>query len=519
GNKLADRLAQYLANVEESHEDRLRSIKQIRRNTIVSRLKGLGWTDEDITFHSIGRFRDPEEKAWHELVDVPRPLTDRIWINMLPKPTRLLEENRERNNTQNAQKRRIERRQYVDQFLTNMKFNDHPFASILDALGVGVPPPPDLSEAQLPGMSASMEAFMLNMMCDLEIANPFPKTETALEWNCLKDLGETEMTIPEVEARLEERKVRIVEQVSEWRATTENRLVEIFGSGIDTASDDVILTVKGSTESTAHLPPTSRFLLRADTLFKRIKPYSNIGQSVATGDRPPCYYPYFVSAICSAIYENVDRHPARRDQPDTETNLEHFTRDLDTEVAAKDILRDLAMPDAAHIELQIMKNRFVCGRCTDTQPKTWANLVAHYVGVLKFWNIHKDSKSTYLTRHPITFCNVHDLMLADSSEPLARVLDGNIPELPSDASVPYNNSSDLNQPICYLCEGTGRSIFRLCRQDMLAHMQNWHNTIKPVEGIYYGKEGHGGLSDEWHKKWDAFHDARREATLVSSAEV
>ncbi|KAG8795626.1 hypothetical protein FRC12_011972 [Ceratobasidium sp. 428] len=229
--KLSGYLVRYLEQVQESHEDDLKNIKESRRLTIIARLKELGWTDEDMTFPIRGRFRIPEDQEFHVLVEAPKPLTDRIWSNILPRLTKILEENRERNNIYNAKKRCIERRQCVDQFLMDMKFNDHPFAPMLDALGVGVPPPPDLSEIYEHGpISYIREALYLEMEDPLEIANPFPKTETVLEWDCLRDLSDTEMTVQDVKTKLEERKAQIEEKVLEWRAMAEDHLLEVFGS-------------------------------------------------------------------------------------------------------------------------------------------------------------------------------------------------------------------------------------------------------------------------------------------------
>ncbi|KAG8708242.1 hypothetical protein FRC08_000042, partial [Ceratobasidium sp. 394] len=494
--------------IEVSHEEELETIKANRRATIIERLKELGWTDEDMTFSSRGRFHSPEEKSWRALVDAPKLLTERIWSNLLPKLTPILEENRERNIAYGVRKRRIERRAHVDQFLMDMKYNDHPFAPILDALGVGVPPPPDLSEVRHPGLSTEERAFVLEMGDHLEIANPFPETRTALEWDCLNDLGETEMSIEDVETKLENRRIRIVEKVLEWRAMIEERLLENIGSS--TGNDTVVLTVKGSTSSTAHLPQSTRLLLRADTLFKRVQPDSRRKQFVSFGEHPPCYYPHFVSARCKPISEDVD---PLHDNPefDQETNLDHFVRDVETEEIVKPLLRDLGMPDVAHIELQIMGSRFVCGRCADKKPKGWAGMVAHYIDALEFWGTNKDNESAHHTQRQIVFRNVHDLKPTDGSEPLVRTLQGEIPKSTAHTKA---SSDDTEKPHCYLCEGCGWPILRLRPEDMLAHMRDLHNASEPVEGIHYGRELHGDLGDKWHKEWDAFHDAREDATTA-----
>ncbi|KAG8795864.1 hypothetical protein FRC12_008587 [Ceratobasidium sp. 428] len=502
----ASRLMDYFEDVEASHEEELENIKTHRREIIVERLHDLGWTDEDMTFSN----RDPEGKSWRALVDAPKPLTDRIWSNMLPKLTEMLEENRERNPAHKAKQRRAEHRAIVDQYLMDMRFNDHPFASILDALGVGVPPPPDLSGVQKRGLSARDKVFLLNLRNGLKIANPFPKAETMLEWDCLKDLSEMEMDLPEVETKLKERRTHIGELVSEWRARTETRLLEMFGPDISAPGYDVILTVKGSTDSTIHLPPSSRFLLRADTLFKRIMSGSTDHLAVVSGEKPPCYYPDFVSERCRPINLDIDRPHVDLDdlEFEEETNLDHFARDVEAEEIVKALLRSFGMPDVTHVELRVMGRRFACGRCTNTKPQSWYEIVNHYTNAFKQWNDQKDCKSEYATRHPIVFQNVHNLQLADDSKPLVQLLE-------EDNSKSTRRTTFATLPdalLCYLCRGTARPTPEMDCSEMMAHMQDWHNVAKPVEDIHYGEELYDDSGDKWHKKWDASHDAREAKT-------
>lgn len=73
--------------------------------------------------------------------------------------------------------------------------------------------------------------------------NPFPKTKTALKWDCLNDLGEREITIEEVEAELAQREDQIEQAVLNWRTDIERRLVEMLELGKENYKDDVAVTV------------------------------------------------------------------------------------------------------------------------------------------------------------------------------------------------------------------------------------------------------------------------------------
>ncbi|QRV84731.1 hypothetical protein RhiJN_12747 [Ceratobasidium sp. AG-Ba] len=284
---MSNLIIEYLDGVEAAHEEELNEIKRKRQEEITQRLERLGWTDDDMNFYQ------GDNKAWRALVDVPKPLTEKL--------TPLLEENRERNNIYNAKKRRIERRACVDQFLMNMRYSEHPFASILRELGVGVPPAPNLGLLAARPFSGLDRGFMMGLKPGLALENPFPKTQTALRWDCLNDLSEVDMSIQEVEAKLEERKEQIQANVFEWRQEVENGLVKRLGFEKDEVGDDVVLLVNGSTDSSASLSPNARLLLRADTIF--ISPLSaNDPHSMKLS----YHYPKFVSSGHDCLHESAD---------------------------------------------------------------------------------------------------------------------------------------------------------------------------------------------------------------------
>jgi hypothetical protein len=144
---------------------------------------------------------------------------DAAWKGLLPKLIPMLEENRQRNITHATRERRVERRRRVDEFLSQMR-TVHPFQLLLDALG--------------PEHRSMFRTLM---------ANPFPKTETALKWECLNDLGEREITTERVEAELAERKDQVEQNILDWRAEIERRLVERVEFGNEERRDDVAVTV------------------------------------------------------------------------------------------------------------------------------------------------------------------------------------------------------------------------------------------------------------------------------------
>ncbi|KAG8767564.1 hypothetical protein FRC12_006170 [Ceratobasidium sp. 428] len=483
----AKQLRRYLGAVAGSREEKVDQLKEQRQNIIFERLKALNWTDEDLVF------KGPEAKPWHALVSAPKPLTDRIWTNMLPKLTQILEENRERHALEAKKQRRIDRLTCVDRFLMRMKYLEHPFEPIFQALGVPTPPPPDFA-----GPSTRWASIIKKN--EPQAANPFPKSLSALKWECLKEFDETEMSIEEVEAKLEGRKDVISEKVLEWRALTEQQLVERLGPELSNAQDEAVLVIDNNTDLATQLSRNTRLLLRADTVFKQVAfdpddkfkiPYS-----------APCYYPRFISSVDDHLHLR-ERHYSPWQKK--AVSLDLYARDTKTERVVKLMLQDLGLPDVSHIELKVMGERFMCGRCCDYEPDSWTSFVWHFLRELDTWDRRGNAVQQLPVRHGIELRNVHDIE-SPNTRPLVQLLSQ---ELASKLKEAFENS--WLRPQCYLCQAAGCDSFRT--RFMIDHMKDRHDVTDPVEGIHYG-DYHDGPSksrDEWYEKWDEYHDALLEA--------
>ncbi|KAM5540116.1 hypothetical protein V8D89_006256, partial [Ganoderma adspersum] len=91
-----------------------------RRATIIARLQELGYTEDEFP-------EDEQAAAWEKLVNQPKPLTDRIWNNLLPKLEELLSLEQYRR-TQEAFEERVDDRldlivlwydEYIEENLTD----------------------------------------------------------------------------------------------------------------------------------------------------------------------------------------------------------------------------------------------------------------------------------------------------------------------------------------------------------------------------------------------------------------
>ncbi|QRV84681.1 valine-tRNA ligase [Ceratobasidium sp. AG-Ba] len=458
-HKDTHQLSRYIYRVTGSREDELEQIKEQRRTTIFERLKTLAWTEEDMVF------KGSEAKPWNALLNAPKVLTERVWTNILPQLTQMLADNRERHTAEAKKQRRSDRRTCIDRFLIRMKYTAHPFEPIFQAVPIG------------------NWGKVLNDVCPVE-ANPFPKTLTALEWSCLKDLDELELSTEEVEAKLEQRRPEIQEKVLEWRNKVERCLVERFGPDLGGTQDEVILSVNGSLEIASSLPRNTRLLLRADTLFDEEQYDPDPDGLLHFGPEAPCYYPHFISRVTDRLDLSEERYSTCRSK---ETNPNYFGRDPKTMRVVKLMLQDLGMPDVSHVELNVMRERFMCGRCLDQEPTSWSSCVWHYMEHLESWERQTDPTRQPAIRHPIEIRNPHDIDSLDDRKPLIRLLR-------------EEKATEIRKK--YKSLGRGPDYMR-------KHLLDMHNVTQPVEEIHYGRSNHWSSESkaEWNEKWDAYHDA------------
>ncbi|KAG8738314.1 hypothetical protein FRC10_006985 [Ceratobasidium sp. 414] len=175
---------------------------------VAERLKELGWADEDMQLRFVNR------KIWWTLVEVPKPLTDRTWSNILilPKLTPLLEQNRVKLSAYDKSAGRVARRECVHEFLGRMRRIEHPLEPIFNLLWDQLP--------AISGLDSVVYGGPVEIR-DYQLEHLVPNTYFALTWDCLADLGEREITVEEVEAELAVRKDLIQAKLWEWRGGVE----------------------------------------------------------------------------------------------------------------------------------------------------------------------------------------------------------------------------------------------------------------------------------------------------------
>ncbi|KAG9128581.1 hypothetical protein FRC07_000014 [Ceratobasidium sp. 392] len=232
-------------------------------------------------------------------------------------------------------------------------------------------------------------------------------------------------------------------------------------------------------EPTSQLSRSAGLLLRADTLFRK------------EGPLKPCYYPGFVNTT----FESLDGFTFDDSSPYVqETNMDQYERDLETESIVKRMLLELGMPDVTHIELQVLRDRFLCERCSDRKPKKWTKMATtwknSHIGIIETITpaISSFATSSWFSIHILR------LIAHDGAAQLKTIAEA---------------EERKAQPYCYLRAVTGRRNLRMSSNRMLAHMQEVHGVTEPAHGVYCGNNPYEAPEDRWCKEWGAFHDARK----------
>ncbi|KAG9086320.1 hypothetical protein FRC06_003155, partial [Ceratobasidium sp. 370] len=349
--KEADRLNQYLQLADELSGRQPRSVKSKQRRDVYERLRMIGWSDDDMRFD-----RRWVIKAWDSLVDGPGLLTDTAWDRLLPELTRLLNSNRT-SRTQEARRKEIRRKfEYIEDRIIYLRRTTHPFIQIINALGVDFFHP----------LETFPEPF--EESCAL-LQNPFPSFNVMFSWEYFMDMRMGDLDELELDQLFAERQAQIEGAIKEWRDGLEQRLVEKFQAQAKERTK-VALTVKGSSDLTTHLGSNTRFLLRADTVFRQR--YRGL-----TGVFDAYFYPGLSDPPRGTGLEYITLH-GYWDQYsrswDLSMNPRDYKQHTEAQAVAMSILKELRMPDATHFELIAMGKRFECGRCHEG-GHTWITIV------------------------------------------------------------------------------------------------------------------------------------------------
>ncbi|KAG9090636.1 hypothetical protein FS749_000401 [Ceratobasidium sp. UAMH 11750] len=354
----------------------------------------------------------------------------------------------------------------------------HPFKTVLEALGVGK------DKFLVPGSSIPCPSEDLKDY-------PFPTTVTVLSWPCFSTFHQ--LYPSQVAGRFWSELGHIIHHVDAWRENGEQELVEWWKLGTEPTGNltNLVVKIRASTAATENLPPNLRLLLRADTVFSYKAPGTPGGQSAHL------HYPHF--------YPNPDECPAQGSP--RSMNSTRMYRHLEAERVTKALLRDLEMPDVAYIQLLLIGASLVCGRCDDSQPRTWNQIIDHYLQEAQLWTELQSRASDFKTERPVKFTNIHNLNSISSAKPFVRRL-----TTQEVASLINSPPLDVNEGFCCIpCRN-----YQVCHPfkdvaPVWTHMNDVHGIVNPTPGLHYTSRASTANFSNWGNKWCDSWDAQQEA--------
>ncbi|EUC54257.1 F-box protein [Rhizoctonia solani AG-3 Rhs1AP] len=506
----ARNMEQFLRNMAEARIKQIDQLKEQRRQDVKRRLEEAGWEEADWTF--------PEfvARKWASLVEAPQALTDRAWQKLYPDLVPYLEKNRESQAERSKIIRRGKRLRRMRRLLLAIRNSNALFETDkeevqdlsdqenLDDLTTNA------SDASADGTSASEgegDSTADESSNDHDVENPnhptpivshlgvkmpFPPMVDLLEWPIVSELLEDDTDADTMQARFEELRDEVEDQIRSWGSTVEEELADILKAGrasdnslgnsehedqsMDLDSEVPLLQLQTENALTDHLTPTTRLLLRADSVFR-------VSEDIVAP--LPLYFP--------------DIFPVLQDRPDGYCTIafrklegydlpKHgYTWDPDEVLyypegctAAKALLRQLGRIDAAHFELQAMGPRFTCGCCGDNWLRTWDEMVQHYAEAIVHAGIAKKAKAS--VRKQVEYTNVHALGPDDKTKRKRKPIV--ILHSIEDAKVLSSKRRKWESLVkCNLCERLGVD-FQSPRDVMLKHVRTVHSIKAPKAERY-----------------------------------
>ncbi|KAG8792331.1 hypothetical protein FRC12_006401 [Ceratobasidium sp. 428] len=229
-----------------------------------------------------------------------------------------------------------------------------------------------------------------------------------------------------------------------------------------------------TTTNLSELSPNLQILLRADTMFKA-GPYHSYPGVVSPGGQPRRMTRASGEDLCGKRYR---------------WNAEEVKHDDEASTLAKILLAKVGRFGATTAEMQALRARFRCGRCTQTLPETWESLVLHYHKEQTHWKqardkIHENPQSNFV------YHNVHDLGL-ESSGPFAHYM---TPEAAINLAL-GNAAHELHVMTCMPCERMDIQakylhwFYSYAETPMVHHLLHVHYIAQPICETHYRRRAY-----------------------------
>ncbi|CAE6504317.1 unnamed protein product [Rhizoctonia solani] len=433
----AYKMRKFLKAMDLVREQKMDDIKAERKEEIKHWLEELGWTREDMNFSYRGCLHQAE---WLQLVSQPKPLTEREWTDLEPQLIPLLKANRERRLYVQYQKRQDDRRGRLAELLRAIKQQD----------GFTVQMPTQHPATLVSGslLTASYEP-------------PFPELSYMLDCPVVLDLYETDRTATELEAKFEQHRIEIERYITEWKARIQTHCSKLARQGLKNTKNILQSSLVASDNQPnpfANLSDDIKLLLRADSFF--------ITTAQFYSERPVTYGSVLKFEGLLGTYTALGAAI-----PKAPPSLDGISWNDKAHNAAQDLLACLGLPDVSYLEMTD-KSVYTCGRCHDTENKTWEEMVYHYVQQKqKYARIRKE---TWLTKEVIVYKDVHD-PAQFTRLPLIR----------------YSGvqATEVEQYECKVCaEAVILGEVIASEEKLMQHLANVHGITDPISDEHYAPQ-------------------------------
>ncbi|KAG8724209.1 hypothetical protein FRC09_020793 [Ceratobasidium sp. 395] len=293
--KYGEKLQKFLDGLDKEKAAEIVGVKEQRRQDIKARIIEKGWDARDMK-------PAPEDCwAWDQLVEQPKPLTNRTWANLYPKLLPLLESNHEYHQRIDRIKRKRGRHSLFHDMVYKMRKGFPPLVHVTAS-----------QPSQVDGSGSSTASFSEVPTLsdrDVKIEMLFPSSDELLRWSIIKRILRKDTSPEEARIKLKQVWDEIEQAIVEWREDVERDLIEIWdaegaeaeptsstskatgrgteqheggtayttmsNSSLHTAPFDLpeFIVTFGKLDGTtttdlSSLPPGMQLLLRADTIFK-----------------------------------------------------------------------------------------------------------------------------------------------------------------------------------------------------------------------------------------------------------
>ncbi|KAB5590866.1 Protein SFI1 [Ceratobasidium theobromae] len=421
----AQPLRQWLRQRDSARDAELYRVKRARQDEIESRLIELGWDRADLQPYEYWR-----RKQWQRLVLSTKPLTDRVWNDLLPYLLGHLELNRKQRLERERGMRRGQRERALETWLGSVRGKLAPFAQATPLASVSGP-----SEPPIPGKADQMI-----------LRQPFPGSYEFITWPEVKAFIDDDIPLEQFIDKIEEQRHTLNGLIATWKNSIEARVTEVLPE--DTREPDfdspgftlVASDGTGQLKPINDLPVDVRKLLRADIMFT----VPHLG-----------FYP--------------------DDLMNAYTKADRITYHAEAAKIAKALLGVLGRPDAPYLDMKALGRAFQCGRCyRQSEYLTWKDIVEHYLREAREWKSNSGLPRVRLAKN-FTYVFTHDVDLVNPAKPLMRVFD-------DESKVPINYI--YNQKICKLCESV-RIPYRIHEGFIEDHLREMHMIEEPEQGKHY----------------------------------